>query len=106
SSLPALGIVSHVEHGNYGYYGLFDQGVIRFGEPGEKILPGIGGAVSGQAAPDQSISQMPFFLDAGILARGIFPQRPRDVAGFGIVYGQFSSDLRSAQRLAQQRAPA
>ncbi len=45
---------------------------------------------------------MPFFCEAGILVRGIFPQRPIDVAGFGIIYGHFSSDLRSAQRLAQR----
>jgi porin len=48
---------------------------------------------------------MPLFFEAAILARGIFPQRPRDVAGFGIFYGHFSSDLRSAQRLAQSLDP-
>ena len=59
-----------------------------------------------RVSPDQSIGQLPRFFEAGILARGIFPQRPRDVAGFGIFYGQFSSDLRSAQRLAQRLNPA
>src|SRR4029453_13056600 len=103
---PGLGILPSVPRGNYGFYGLFDQALIRFGAPGEEILRGIGVTACVQAAPDENISQMPFFFTAGILARGIFPQRPRDVAGFGVVYGQFSSDLRSAQRLAQQRAPA
>jgi len=49
---------------------------------------------------------MPFFFEVGIVVRGIFPQRPRDVAGFGIIYGQFSSDLRGAERLEQQSNPA
>ena len=103
---PVLpGIVPHVTHGNYGFYGLFDQAVIRFGEPGEEILRGIGLTACVQAAPDQSISTMPFFFEAGILARGIYRSRPRDVAGFAIIYGQFSSDLRDAERLAQRLNP-
>jgi porin len=100
------GIVPHFTQGNYGFYGLFDQAVIRFGSPDEKILRGIGVTACVQAAPDQSISTLPLFFEAGILARGILPKRPRDVAGFGVFYGQFSSDLRSAQRLAQQLKPA
>ena len=106
AAAPGLGIVPHVTQGNYGFYGLFDQVLIRFGSANEKILRGIGVTACVQAAPDQSISQLPLFFEAGILARGIFPQRPRDVAGFAIFYGQFSSDLRSAERLAQQLNPA
>ena len=48
---------------------------------------------------------MPLFFEAGILARGIFRARPRDVAGFGIFYGHFSDDLRDAQRVAQRLDP-
>jgi porin len=99
------GIVPHSSEGNYGFYGLFDQVVIRFSDPSEKILRGIGVTACVQAAPDQEKSQMPLFFEAGILARGIFPQRPRDVAGFGIMYGQFSNDLRDAERVAQQLNP-
>jgi porin len=106
AAAPGLGIVPHVTEGNYGFYGLFDQVVIRFSDPSEKILRGIGLTGCVQSAPDQGVSTMPFFFEAGILARGIFPQRPRDVAGFGIIYGQFSSDLRSAERLAQHFNPA
>jgi cytochrome c peroxidase len=50
----------------------------------------------------QDRSQLPLFFEAGILARGIFPERPRDVAGFGIFYGCYSSDLRNAERLARR----
>ena len=92
------GITPHFLQSNYGFYGLCDQVLIRFGSSSEKILRGIGVTGSVQAAPAQSRSQMPFFCEAGILARGIFPQRPRDVAGFGIIYGQFSNDLREAER--------
>jgi porin len=101
-----LGIASRVEHGNYGFYGLFDQGLIRFGEPGEDILRGLGETACVQAAPDDSQSELPFFFTTGIVARGIWASRPRDVAGFGIVYGQFSSYLRSAERFAHRLNPA
>ncbi len=105
AAAPSLGIVPHITQGNYGFYGLFDQILINFSSPSEQILRGIGVTGCVMVSPDQSISQMPFFFEAGILARGIFPQRPRDVAGFGIIYGQFSSDLRNAERLAQQLNP-
>jgi porin len=98
---PGLGILSRSRQGNYGFYGLFDQALIRFGSPDEKILRGIGVTGCVQFAPDQERSRMPLFFETAILARGIFPERPRDVAGFGIFYGQFSNDLRDAQRLAQ-----
>jgi porin len=106
SAAFAQGVVPTVGRGNYGFYGLFDQVLIRFGQPGEEVLRGIGATACVQAAPDQSKSQLPFFFTAGILARGIFPQRPRDVAGFGIVYGHFSHDLRNAQRFAQRLDPS
>jgi porin len=48
---------------------------------------------------------MPLFFEAGLLARGIFRSRPRDVAGVGVIYGHFSSDLRNAERTAQSLDP-
>jgi porin len=97
--------VPHVRDDNFGFYGLFDQVVFNFSSPDEKILRGIGVTGCVQAAPLQDRSTMPFFFETGILARGIFPQRPRDVAGFAVIYGRFSSDLRAAQRLAQSLDP-
>jgi porin len=105
SKASSLGIVSRVRDGNFGFYGLFDQVVYTFSSPYEKILRGIGVTGCVQAAPLQDRSQMPLFFEAAILARGIFRQRPRDVAGFGIFYGRFSSDLRSAQQLARSLDP-
>jgi porin len=87
--------------GNYGVYALCDQLVVRFGTPGEKIMRGLGVVGSIVASPDQSISQMPYFFNVGIAARGLDPDRPRDVAAFGVVFGEFSSDLRGGQRQAQ-----
>jgi porin len=52
-------------------------------------------------SPDESISQMPYFFTAGVVARGLFPSRPTDMAGFGIAYGNFSRDLRHAQEREQ-----
>ena len=85
--------------GNYGFYGLFDQLLIPFGDRNESRGLGITG--SALFSPDQSISTMPYFFTAGIVARGIFEARPDDVAGLGFVYGNFSNDLQTSQRNAQ-----
>lgn len=96
--------VSPVEtKGSWGCYALFDQILIPFGEPTSHRGFGLFGSFI--VAPDQSISQMPYFLTAGMACRGIFASRPRDVAGFGVVYGQFSDDLRHAQEREQQLDP-
>jgi len=57
-------------------------------------------------SPDQSVSQMPFFGNAAVVVRGLLPPRPRDVLGFGVVYGHFSTDLQDSQRRQQQVDPA
>jgi porin len=49
---------------------------------------------------------MPFFFTAGFLVRGLFPSRPGDGGGFGVVSGHFSNDLQDSQRRAQQTNPA
>src|SRR2546429_6861490 len=40
-----------------------------------------------------------------VLLRGLFPSRPTDVGGFGVVYGRFSADRQASQRRAQQSDP-
>jgi porin len=106
SKAASLGFVPGVRDDNFGFYGLFDQIVFTFGSPDEKILRGIGITACVQAAPLQDRSTMPFFFEAGVLARGIFQSRPRDVAGFGVIYGRFSSDLRNAERAAESLDPS
>jgi porin len=92
-----------VNRGNWGFYGMFDQVLVRFGEPDSHR--GFGVAGSFLASPDQSISQMPYFFTAALVTRGIFPSRPRDIIGLGVVYGDFSNDLQDSQRRAQQLDP-
>jgi porin len=86
--------------GNWGFYGLFDQVLIQFGERGESRGFGVTGSLL--ISPDQAVSQIPFFSTAGFLVRGIFPSRPMDVGGFGVVFGYFSNDLQDSQRRAGQ----
>ena len=92
-----------VNRGNWGFYGLFDQVLVRFGERASHR--GFGVAGSFLASPDQSISQMPYFFTAALVTRGIFPSRPRDIIGLGVVYGHFSNDLQNFQQRAQQLDP-
>jgi porin len=89
--------------GNWGFYGLFDQVLVRFGERGSHRGFGVTGSIL--VSPDQSISQMPYFVTAGLVTRGIFPSRPIDVAGLGVVFGHFSNDLQDSQERAQQLNP-
>ena len=89
-----------VNRGNWGFYTMFDQVLVRFGEQGSNR--GFGMAGSFLVSPDQSISQMPYFFTAALAARGIFPSRPADVAGLGVVFGHFSNDLQNSQERAQQ----
>jgi porin len=91
------------ERGNWGFYTLFDQVLIRFGEQGS--YRGFGVAGSFLVSPDQSVSQMPYFFTAALVTRGIFLSRPVDVIGLGVVFGHFSNDLQNFQRRAQQLDP-
>jgi porin len=91
------------ERGNWGFYTMFDQVLVRFGEQGSHRGFGIAGSFL--VSPDQSISQMPYFFTAALVTRGIFPSRPRDIIGLGVVYGHFSNDLQSFQRRAHQLDP-
>src|SRR5947208_10208951 len=96
----ARAVSPHTSRGNWGVYGLFDQVLVQFGERGSNRGFGITGSF--MVSPDQSVSQMPFFSTPGVLVRGIFPSRPTDVGGFGVVFGYFSNDLQDSQRRAGQ----
>src|SRR5215472_9975503 len=93
-----------VERGNWGLYWMFDQVLVRFGEAASNRGFGIAGSFV--VSPDQSISQMPYFFTAALVTRGIFPLRPRDIIGLGVVYGHFSNDLQNSQRRAEQLDPS
>src|ERR1041385_9147604 len=53
------------ERGNWGFYTLFDQVLVRFGEQGSHRGFGIAGSFL--TSPDQSISQMPYFCTAALV---------------------------------------
>ena len=95
---------SEFERGNWGFYTLFDQVLVRFGEQGSHRGFGIAGSFL--VSPDQSVSQMPYFFTTALVTRGIFPSRPVDVIGLGVVYGHFSNDLQDFQQRAQQLDPS
>lgn len=89
--------------GNWGLYTLIDQVLVSFGDRSRNSGLGITG--SALVSPDESVSQMPYFFTAGIVARGFLHSRPADLAGFGALYGDFSSDLRQAQEREQLFTP-
>lgn len=91
------------KRGNWGLYTLFDQVLIPFGDRSRNGGLGICGSLL--ISPDQSVSQMPYFMTAGLVARGFLPSRPMDMTGFGVVHGRFSSDLRHAQEREQVSDP-
>jgi porin len=89
--------------GNWGFYGLFDQVLYPFAKPGSNRGFGVFGSVL--VSPDESISQLPYFFTGGFAFRGICESRPTDTGGFGVIYGDFSSDLRDAQEQEQALDP-
>jgi porin len=94
-----LGSSPQLNRGNWGFYGLADQVLVRFGELGSYRGFGVTGSLL--ISPDQSVSQMPYFFTAGLLVRGAFPSRPIDVGGLGVASGYFSNDLQDSQRRTQ-----
>jgi porin len=81
----------------YGFYVLADQALLRWGDSAEKRH--LGAFAAFVAAPDERVNEMPYFLDAGLVAYGFLPCRPRDFAGWGLAYGSFSRDLRRAEEM-------
>jgi porin len=57
-------------------------------------------------APDQRVNTAPYFFDAGLVAYGFLPSRPRDFAGLGVAYGSYSGDLRRAEEVQALTDPA
>jgi porin len=83
--------------GRYGFYVLGDQALARWGDAAEKRHLGV--FASFVCAPDERVNPVPYFFDSGLVAYGFLPSRPRDFAGFAVVYGSYSSDLRRAEEL-------
>jgi porin len=88
---------SETVQARYGFYVVGDQALARWGDPVEKRHLGVFAAFV--CAPDQRVNQVPYFFDAGLVAYGFLPGRPRDFASFGVAYGSSSGDLRRAEVL-------
>lgn len=87
------------KRGNWGLYTLDDQVLVSWGERANNC--GLGVTASLLVSPNDSISQMPYFGTAGVVTRGFLHSRPRDIAGFGFIFGRFSPELRDAQQREQ-----
>jgi porin len=95
---------SEIPQARYGFYVVGDQAIMRWGDPAEKRHLGAFGAFA--CAPDPRVDQLPYFFDAGLVAYGFLPNRPRDFLGFGVAYGSYSSNLRSAEETQALTNPA
>ena len=102
-SYVASGLPRRVHQGQAGIYVLADQMVYRAGPQGS--AQGLTPFVSVVVAPDTNISVMPFFVNGGLVYRGLVPARVDDIAAFGVSYGRFSAEQQRAQR-AERRVSA
>jgi porin len=91
-------------HARYGFYVVGDQARARWGDPAQKRH--LGAFAAFVCAPNQRVNQVPYFFDAGLVAYGFLPSRPRDFASFGVAYGSYSGDLRRAEVLQAVTDPA
>ncbi len=87
------------QKGDPGGYLLFDQMIYRKGGAGSD--QGLTPFISLFFQP-KNRNLFPFFVDAGLVYKGIFEGRPKDSAAFGVAYGKYSSDLAHRQRRTHQ----
>jgi porin len=80
--------------GIYGLYILGDQVILRWRHSGQGEHLGIFGALT--VVPDQRVNTVPYFFDAGLVAYGPLPGRPKDFAALGVVYGSYAARLQQA----------
>jgi porin len=92
-----LGRPTETARTRYGLYILGDQVLLRWsGSDQNRHLGAFGAFIS---APDQRVNRVPYFFDAGLVAYGPLRSRQKDLAGFAVVYGSYSSDLRQAEEM-------
>jgi carbohydrate-selective porin OprB len=81
-------------------YGLAEQRLFN-AEPGtERGLTGLVGFA--YAPPEQNTVE--YFANAGLLYQGPIPARSQDALGLFAIFGEFSSDLRKAERMNHRAA--
>lgn len=86
------------KNGNFGFYILLDQMIYKEkGGVGLREDQGLHPFVSLLFAPDSDINTFPFFLNGGLVYKGLIPRRDKDYAGFAIVYGKYSDKIKPSQ---------
>jgi len=78
---------------SYGFYAHADQMVYREAPGSDRGLTLFGTVAY---APQENIAILPFQLSGGALYQGLFPDRPKDMSIFGVIYGDFSDDYASS----------
>ncbi len=79
------------ERGNYGFFFLGEQMIVREGGPGTD--EGLSLFWAFVYTPLQRINTLPYFGAAGVNYRGLLPSRGKDTTAFAVYYGGFSRDL-------------
>jgi porin len=79
----------------YGVYIVCDQALVRFGDSASKRHLGAFGSFV--LAPDESVSPMPYYFSAGLVAYGPLDSRPKDFLALGLAYGAYSDEIRPAK---------
>jgi porin len=97
-SEPLRQFVSNRITGTWMVYGLAQQRLYN-PEPGTKR--GLTGLLGFAYAPPD-VDTVEYFANAGLLYQGPLPARSQDALGLFVIFGEFSSDLREAERMNHQ----
>ncbi len=87
--------------GNWLLYGMGQQRLLPRPEGATNAHQGLWAFLALTYAPPNK-NMVEYFADAGLLYFGLIPHRPDDELGLFGIWGQFSSDLRDAQRAAHE----
>jgi porin len=81
--------------GNYGVYFHADQMIYK--KNGSDCNEGLTPFIVITLAPD-NLNKFPFFIDGGLVYKGLVPTRKHDIASIGFAYGKYSTTLANAER--------
>jgi len=96
-NLFVSGGTGRIHSGQYGFYLIFEQMLLR--NSGRDT--GLNSFVTFVVSPDEDKSVMPFFVNAGLIWEGLIPCRPHDKLDLGFYSAVFSDRLRAGQHGAQ-----
>ncbi|MGE9290670.1 MAG: carbohydrate porin [Puniceicoccales bacterium] len=97
NNLFVTGLPAREDSDQQGYYTIIEQGLYRESSESDQGLTGIFTFV---LSPDLDKSDMPYFMNAGLVYKGLLEDRPHDQTAFGFYTTWFSKDKRDAQEAA------